>query len=57
MKTERISKDKIVKMEFKNIELEIEVRRFGNASHIILPKVFAGKRILVKIKEVKNEDN
>lgn len=29
----------------------LEVKRFGNASHIILPKEFAGKRAVVFIKK------
>lgn len=39
-------------MEFKIIELETEIKSFGNVSHIILPRMFKGKKVLVKIKEI-----
>jgi len=30
---------------------DVEVKRFGNASHIILPKEYSGKRAIVIIKK------
>ncbi|MEX0920934.1 MAG: DUF2080 family transposase-associated protein [Candidatus Pacearchaeota archaeon] len=53
---ERLQKDvfnayESMKMMVPHAVKNLEIKKFGNASHIILPKKFAGKRAVVFIKK------
>lgn len=45
-----------IKTNLKSIEIEAEIKRFGSAGHLILPKMFVGKKVLIKIKEIKENE-
>ena len=52
MKKSKKIKDGI-EIGINNIEFEAEAKPFGNQAHIYLPKAFAGKKVLIKVLDIK----
>jgi hypothetical protein len=54
-RNKNVVKGKVVNLELKKLEIITQVKTFGNACHIILPRMLKGKFVNVKIKEIPKE--